>query len=243
MNATPEQDEPAAVRERYARRAGLADRYHPLRREVLLARQQRERALCALLREKVGFELAALRVAEVGCGSGDNLLELLRLGFAPAHLTGIELLAERHALARERLPQATRVLLGDAARADIAPGSLDIVLQSTVFSSLLDDAFQQRLADAMWRWLCPGGAVLWYDFAFDNPSNRDVRGVPLTRVRKLFPQGRMAARRVTLAPPLARLACRVHPALHRLLDALPWLRTHRLCWIAKPPAIIEGTKS
>jgi hypothetical protein len=27
---------------------------------------------------------------------------------------------------------------------------------------------------------------------------------------------------------------RLHPALHRLLDALPWLRTHRLCWIAKP---------
>lgn len=226
-------DEAAAVRRRYARRAGLADRYHPLRPEVLLARQQRERALCALLREHVGFDVAALRVMEVGCGSGDNLLELLRLGFSPAHLCGIELLPERHAQARERLPAATPVLLGDATQAAIETGSQDIVFQSTVFSSLLDDAFQQRLADAMWRWLRPGGAVLWYDFAFDNPANRDVRGVPLTRVRQLFPQGRLSARRVTLAPPLARLACRAHPALHRLLDAVPWLRTHRLCWIAK----------
>lgn len=234
MSSTPDHDEAAAVRERYARRAGLADRYHPLRVEVLLARQQRERALCALLRGHAGFDLAALRLTEVGCGHGDNLLELLRLGFAPAHLTGIELLAERQAAARERLPAATRVLLGDAVVADVAPGSQDLVLQSTVFSSLLDDAFQQRLADAMWRWLRPGGAVLWYDFAFDNPGNRDVRGVPLARVRALFPHGRLTARRVTLAPPLARAAVRVHPALHRLLDALPWLRTHRLCWIAKP---------
>ncbi|WP_066337472.1 class I SAM-dependent methyltransferase [Azohydromonas lata] len=234
MTLPPPHDEPAAVRERYARRAGLAGRYHPLRPEVLLARQQRERALCALLREHVGFNLAALRATEVGCGSGDNLLELLRLGFSPAHLRGIELLAERHAQARARLPAATQVLLGDASRAEVPPASQDIVFQSTVFSSLLDDAFQQRLADAMWRWLRPGGAVLWYDFAFDNPANRDVRGVPLARVRALFPHGRLSARRVTLAPPLARLACRVHPALHRLLDAVPWLRTHRLCWIAKP---------
>ncbi len=234
MTPQADHDEAAAVRERYARRAGLADRYHPLRREVMLARQQRERALCALLREKVGFELAGLCVTEVGCGSGDNLLELLRLGFSAERLCGIELLAERHALARARLPAATQVLLGEATRADVAPGSQDIVLQSTVFSSLLDDAFQQRLADAMWRWLRPSGAVLWYDFAFDNPANRDVRGVPLARVRALFPQGRVTARRVTLAPPLARLACRVHPALHRLLDAMPWLRTHRLCWISKP---------
>ncbi|WP_157263599.1 class I SAM-dependent methyltransferase [Azohydromonas aeria] len=243
MDATPDNDEAAAVRARYARRAGLGDRYHPLLVNVLLARQQRERALCALLRAHAGFDLAALRVTEVGCGHGDNLLELLRLGFAPAHLTGIELLAERHAQARERLPAATRLVLGNAVEADVVPGSQDIVLQSTVFSSLLDDAFQQRLAGAMWRWLRPGGAVLWYDFAFDNPRNPDVRGVPLARVRALFPQGRIQARRVTLAPPLARAAVRAHPALHRLLDVLPWLRTHRLCWIAKPESSEQGVRS
>ena len=109
-------------------------------------------------------------------------------------------------------------------------------MQSTVFSSLLDDAFQQRLADAMWRWTKPGGAVLWYDFTVNNPSNPDVRGVPLARVRELFPQGRITTRRVTLAPPLSRLVCRVHPAAYGLFNALPWLRTHVLCWIAKPPS-------
>jgi hypothetical protein len=39
--------------------------------------------------------------------------------------------------------------------------------------------------------------------------------------------------RVTLAPPLARTVCRVHPALYTALNALPLLRTHLLCWIEK----------
>ena len=109
-----------------------------------------------------------------------------------------------------------------------------MVFVSTVFSSLLDDNFQQRLADTMWRWLRPGGAVLWYDFTVDNPANRDVRGMPLARVQRLFPQGRIDAQRVTLAPPIARHVVRLHPALYTVFNTLPVLRTHVLASIAKP---------
>ncbi len=225
--------EPQAVAARYARRAVGADRYSALRPEVWQWMHERQRALLRGLARRGLTDLAALRLAEVGCGSGGNLLELLRLGFAPEHLQGIELLPERHAAARHVLPAATAVWLGDAVRAPIEPGSLDLVLQSTVFSSLLDDAFQQRLADAMWRWLRPGGHVLWYDFTVDNPRNPDVRGVPLARVRALFPQGRVSAERVTLAPPLARAVCHVHPGLYPVFNALPLLRTHVLAWVAK----------
>ena len=77
---------------------------------------------------------------------------------------------------------------GDALQMELDPESQDAVYVSTVFSSLLDDGFQQRLADAMWRWVKPGGGVLWHDFIFDNPQNADVRGVPLRRFRSLFPQ-------------------------------------------------------
>ncbi len=108
------------------------------------------------------------------------------------------------------------------------------MLQSTVFTSLLDDGFQQRLADTMWRWVKPGGAVLWYDFTVNNPRNPDVRGVPLARVRQLFPQGRIDARRVTLAPPLARAVCRIHSSLYGVLNTVPWLRSHLLAWVGKP---------
>ncbi len=118
-------------------------------------------------------------------------------------------------------------------RAPVPPASQDLVCVFTVFSSLLDDAHQQRLAHAAWSWLAPGGALLCYDFAVDNPRNPDVRGVPPRRVRELFVQGQLRTRRVTLAPPLARVLCRWHPALYPLFNSLPWLRTHRLTWIQK----------
>jgi SAM-dependent methyltransferase len=226
-------DEPRAVAERYARRTP-GDRYHPLQPAVWQERQGRQRALVKLLQNHAGRPIDQLRLLEVGCGSGDNLLEMLQLGFDPAHLVGNELLPERATAARRRLPMATEVTGGDALAQPFAPESFDIVLQSTVFSSLLDDAFQQRLATQMWQWVRPGGAVLWYDFTFDNPRNPDVRGVPLQRIRALFPQAHVTARRVTLAPPLARVLCRLHPALYTVFNALPPLRTHVLAWLAKP---------
>ncbi len=227
-------DEPQAVAERYARRQA-GDLYNPLRPEVWQAQQERQRALLALLARHVQRPLAELDVLEIGCGYGDNLLELLRLGFDPARLVANELLPERAAAARRRLPAAVRLLPGDALALPLPDAGFHIVLQSTVFSSLLDDHFQQRLAAAMWRWLKPGGAVLWYDFTVNNPRNADVRGVPLRRVAELFPQGRIDARRVTLAPPLARRVVRLHPAAWRVCNALPLLRTHVLAWVHKPP--------
>jgi SAM-dependent methyltransferase len=228
--------EPAEVVRRYARRAA-SDRYHPLNPDVWQTQHERQRALIRLF-TRIGWrELASKRVLEVGCGSGGNLLEMLRLGFRPEHLVGVELLAERIEAARHVLPASLALHAGDALALDLPAGGFDAVLVSTVFSSLLDDAFQQRLADAMWRWVAPGGGVLWYDFTVDNPRNPDVRGVPLARVNALFPQGRLQARRVTLAPPIARAVTRWHPSLYTLLNTLVPLRTHVLAWIEKPASI------
>ena len=232
MNGERESD---AVAERYARRAAT-DRYSMLRPDVWQTVQERQRAMLRLFAHLGFADLSTLRLLEVGCGSGGNLQELLRLGFAPQQLSGAELLPERIAQARAGLPASIALFEGDATQLDLAPASFDIVFVSTVFSSLLDAAFQQRLADTMWRWVKPGGGVLWYDFTVNNPRNADVRGVPLGRVRALFPQGRLQHERATLAPPIARAVTRVHPALYTLFNTVPLLRTHVLAWIAKPQA-------
>jgi SAM-dependent methyltransferase len=204
-----------------------------LRPEVWQMVHERQRAMLTLFARHGVRELPALRLVEVGCGQGGNLLELLRLGFRAEHLSGIELLPDRAAEARRCLPAALVLHEGDALQAPIAEASQDLVFVATVFSSLLDDAFQQRLADAMWRWVKPGGAVLWYDFTVDNPRNPDVRGVPLARVRALFPQGRIDRLRVTLAPPIARLVCRGGAGWYSVFNAMPLLRTHLLAWVEK----------
>jgi SAM-dependent methyltransferase len=227
-------DEAQAVRERYARRAEVDWRYSRLNPATLAAAHERERAITRLFARLGWNDLSSRRVLEVGCGTGGNLLELLQMGFAPRNLAGIELLPGRFAQAMQRLPAAVVLMQGDASLVKLPENSEDIVLQSTVFSSLLDAPFQWRLAQTMWRWVRPGGGVLWYDFTIDNPRNPDVRGVTVARIRELFPVGRVQFQRVTLAPPLARRVCALHPSLYPVFNAIPLLRTHLLAWIEKP---------
>ena len=226
--------EPAAVRDRYARRSAGDLRYRLTNPAALLAAQERQRAMRKAFARAGLDDLGNVSLLEIGSGGGGNLLEMLWFGFLPEHLAGVELLPKRHAAARARLPGGVRLFLGDAAESPWQSERFDIVYASTVFSSLLNDAFQAKLAAALWQAVKPGGAVLWYDFIVDNPRNRDVRGVPPARVRQLFPQGRVAARRITLAPPLARAVSPLAPALYAGLNMLPLLRTHLLAWIAKP---------
>ncbi|PKO59041.1 MAG: SAM-dependent methyltransferase [Betaproteobacteria bacterium HGW-Betaproteobacteria-18] len=229
------QNEIEKIAERYERRkAVVGGRYARFNPEVIAGTQERQRALVSLLKAQGIADLAGVDVLEIGCGSGSNLQELLLLGAKPENLVGNELLPERAEQARHVLPQAVRLFPGDASTLPFEQASFDIVYQSTVFSSILDDALQSRIADAMWRWVRPGGGVLWYDFTFNNPSNPDVRGVPLKRVRELFPQGRISVRRVTLAPPISRRVVRIHPAMYGVFNALSLLRTHVLCFIQKP---------
>jgi SAM-dependent methyltransferase len=195
--------------------------------------QERQRVLIQLLNAHLTVPISDATVLEIGCGSGSNLLDLIRFGFRPENVVGNELLAERYMAARNNLPSSVRVIEGDASKLEFADGSFDLVYQSTVFSSLLDDEFQTALALQMWRWVKPGGAVLWYDFTYNNPSNADVRGVKVKRIRVLFPEAAIDMRRVTLAPPISRLITRIHPKAYIVLNVLPFLRTHLLCWIGK----------
>lgn len=223
------------VVERYARRAELGEdgRYSALNPAVWQGIQERQRALIGLLRRHAGKPLGQLQVLEIGCGGGGNLLELLRMGFTADNLSGNELLPERAEAARKNLPLACQIDQGDANQIDRPPQSIDIVYQSTVFSSLLDDDFQNDLARRMWDWVKPGGGVLWYDFIYDNPRNPDVRGINVQRIRELFPEGNFDVRKVTLAPPISRRVCKIHPSLYTLFNLLPALRSHVLCWIGK----------
>jgi hypothetical protein len=102
-------------------------------------------------------------------------------------------------------------------------------------SSILDDRLLDSVVRRMWSLARPGGGVLWYDFTVNNPRNPDVRGIPLERVRELFPHSeRPRIRRLTLAPPIARRLARVSPRLYAMANAVPLLRTHVLCWFPKP---------
>lgn len=231
----PPRDEVSAIVARYDRRKQFQrdvriDILQPHRWQV---QQEKERAYLRFLQRYEPDQIPLLRLLEVGCGHGSNLQQFLRWGFAPENLVGNELLPDRCEHTRRFLPESVRILPGDACGLNLPESSFDLVLQSTVFTSILDNAFQHRLANRMWSLLAPGGCILWYDFQFNNPRNPDVRGVGLSRIRELFPQGTVHSQRVALAPPIARVVSRVHPSLYTAFNTIPWLRTHLFCWIEK----------
>jgi len=229
-------EEVEAIRQRYEKRKLIPEsRYDPLNPDFFMTMQEKERAIIRWIKWAGLQPVRDKTVLEVGCGTGVNLLKFILLGFRPENLTGNELLEDSIDEARRVLPEAIELHPGNALELEIPESSFDVVFQSTVFTSILDDEFQDSLAQKMWSWTKPGGGVLWYDFIYNNPSNPDVRGVPLKRVRALFPEGRMKTWRITLAPPLSRFfANNFSASLYTVLNAFPFLRTHVLCWIQKP---------
>lgn len=216
------------IRRVYARRraAGRDARYTVFDSANLFRQQGLERALVEALRAEGMTDLAGIRALDVGCGGGWWLRTLLRWGARPHHLTGIDLLPDALAAARDIHP-LTRIVCGSADLLPFSDGAFDLVSQFTVVSSILDQAMRRRMAREMRRVLRPGGMMLWYDFTV-NPGNRDTRGVGRAELAALFPGCPPRARRVTLAPPLARLIVPRARLAAEALETLPFLRTHLL---------------
>jgi SAM-dependent methyltransferase len=209
----------------------LGHLYDPLRPVNIRIAAERQRIFIDLLRNWLGpGPLSRKDILEIGCGTGGNLLNLLSLGANPGRLVGNDLLEPRLAEARARLPPSIRLIIGDASTLNLPDTSFDLILQSVCFSSILDDGLLASVADRAWKLLRPGGAFLSYDFIVNNPRNPNVRGISIGRLRSLFPEGQFTARRVTLAPPIARA---IWSGCYPLLSAVPFLRTHAWCLIRK----------
>ncbi len=230
------QREAERIRREYQRRQrDIEPGFYALDRPAnLFARHTQERALAAALRHGGLLPLAERRVLEVGCGGGQWLASFEAFGADRLRLAAIELDEERWRGACERFPGAD-LRLGDASELPWADASFEVVLQSTVFTSILEPDVRRAVAAEMLRVLAPNGRILWYDFSWDNPANSQVRGVRRRELDELFPSCRIWTRRVTLAPPLARRLVPLSRQAAELLQGLRLLNTHLFACIERLP--------
>lgn len=221
----------------YRRRAAeiRPDLYAPWQPWNRLEIEQRVALADSMLRRAAILPATDGDCLEVGCGTGGWLNVLAHWGFPASSLHGIDLNPERVDQARAKFPAAD-LRVGDACSLPWPSASFRLVVISVVVTSILDPVVRRRLAEEIERVLAPGGALLWYDFAFNNPRNRNVRKVTAAELRELFPHlsGRIA--RVTLAPPLARAVAGRSWRLAKILSGIPCLQTHLLAVLLKPGA-------
>ena len=207
-------DEATRMLDEYGRREReiARDLYEPTSPANLWRLQQRMRWSMVLLSKADLLPLTSRRILEVGCGDGLWLAEMGVVGARAENMAGIDLGRVRVEQAQRRFgsgdgqnPRGVPDLrVGDASRLPWPDQSFEIVLQSTVFSSILNDEVQEAVAREIVRVLTPRGALLWYDFRVGNPRNPNIRGVSAGRLRELFPDCAIHSRVVGLAPPIAR---------------------------------------
>jgi SAM-dependent methyltransferase len=198
------ESEETRIKSVYAQRQG-SFRYSWFNQGQLFRVHQLEQDILAILRSKGLDHLHDKKIFEIGCGQGQWLREFIKWGASPENMTGIDLLPDRVAKARQLCPQGVEIQCGNAARLAFHNDSFDLILQFTVFSSILDLHMKEVLAREMLRVLKEGGRILWYDICLNNPRNPDIRGIRKHEIAQLFPDCRIDLHRVTVAPALSRL--------------------------------------
>jgi ubiquinone/menaquinone biosynthesis C-methylase UbiE len=171
---------------------------------------------------------------EIGCGTGTWLVDFETFGADQTRLHGIDLDPYRSEKARTRLPAAD-IRVGDASNLPWPDEFFDLVLQSTVFTSILNLDMKRLIAAEMLRVLKPTGIILWYDFRYNNPKNANVRGIKAAEIRSLFKGCDIKLQTITLAPPIAKCLAKVSWITCLLLETIPALRTHYWGVIRKRP--------
>lgn len=230
------QQEETRIREAYARRQSVspAGLYSCFNLGNLFMLQERERGVLSILAQAGWSSLHGAQILDVGCGNGLWIRDLIRWGADPSSITGVDLLESRVANARSLIPAEVTVQCGNATVLEVPDESFDLIVQSTVFTSILNEGVRRQLAREMLRVLKPTGLILWYDFHVNNPRNPDVRGVSRCEIQGLFKGCDIELRRMTLAPPITRLVAPVSWWACQFFSLIPFLCTHYLGTIRKP---------
>ena len=224
--------EEVRIQEAYMKRMGDV-RYSWFCPDYMFHQQTKEQQMLDLLKRHDFASLESKHILEIGCGNGLWLHKFINWGAQPQNIIGVDLLFDRVAEARRSFPETLRIECANAAKLEFPDATFDLVLQSTVFTSVLDPHMKRQMAAEMLRVVKGDGFIIWYDFHVDNPRNPDVRGIKKQEIFHLFPNCRIELRRISLAPPLVRLIAPYSLLTCYLLERLKIFNTHYIGVIRK----------
>jgi ubiquinone/menaquinone biosynthesis C-methylase UbiE len=228
MVATMTGSELDRIRDVYLDRSRrVTERYSLFAPGELYMYQRREEEILRLLAKHGKADLKGSRILEIGCGRGAPLLDWCRWGAMPSSLHGVDLMEVFVQHARQLLP-AAGLSVASAERLPYRDRCFDVVVQLTVFTSILSAEMRRSVAAEMCRVTNAGGLILWYDFRYPSPRNPNVRAIGRRELQELFPGWNADVRSLTLLPPITRTLARASFGLCRLLEFLPPLRSHYL---------------
>ena len=166
-----------------------------------------------------------LSILDVGCGSLSILPDVIEIDIR----IGVDLLFGRLANLSGVIPAVN----ADGAHLPFPDACFDVVVLSTMMTSVLDAGVRQLVADEVTRVLRPGGAMLWYDMRMPNPMNSATRAIRRAELRRLFPTLTGEVRSLTVVPFVARRLGGFGQRAYALLRRVPLLRSHLAACLVK----------
>lgn len=194
--------------------------------------QSRERKFLKILNSFNFKDLSKTTILDVGCGSGNILCDLLRYGAKPRNLFGVDLLAERIKKAKEILA-ASHFEVGDATDIPFQGNYFDIVMQNTVFTSILDREVKTKIAKEMLRVLRSEGCIVWYDMFITNPFDENIKAIRKKEIKALFPGCIVDFHSVILNPFISRRLAKISTLACIFLEKFKVLNSHYFAIIRK----------
>lgn len=181
-----------------------------------------ERSFVAAIRN-VRHDPKLAKVLDVGCGGGGDIFQLLRVGYLPENITGIEVQHDRLVDAANTY-RSVGFVNGDASGMSFADASFDLVYESTMFATLPDQKVSAAIASEMVRVCRPGGYLLLLDWRTPKPGDSNYLALTRQRLGKLFHLGErtelVGIYAGALVPPVGRFLSAYLPSVYFLVAAL-----------------------
>ena len=187
----------------------------------------RKWALIAALLAAERFDLGSARVLDLGVGSGHDGSRFKALGVRPDRFVGLDFIELRAREARQTNPWMN-TLVGDACSLPLPADRFDLVYQSTMLSSIIQPEWRERVFREVERVLVRGGLFLSYDTRYPNPWNPHTRPLGAGVFRRAFPDWPITGQSTTAIPQLQRAVAPFSVTACRLLEGVPFLRSHLL---------------
>lgn len=204
----------------YSKRWSLAN---PGNREMQL---ERDAVLSSLARHAIPNR--PLRVLDLGCGS----LSILPDSIVVETRIGLDLLIGRLIDLRST-DGDTPVVNADGAHLPFPDETFDVIVLSTMMTSVPDDGTRRSVASEVVRTLKTGGAMLWYDMRMPNPRNKATRAIGRAELEKMFAPLSGEIRSLTVVPFVARRLGRLSVRGYAMLRRIPLMRAHLAACLVK----------
>jgi ubiquinone/menaquinone biosynthesis C-methylase UbiE len=160
------------------------------------------------------------KVLDVGCGSGGNYYQLVRLSYKFDNITGIDINEERIEEGK-KVYLRSHFIVGDASRMVFPSECFDLVCESTMFATLPDDTLCKSIASEMVRVCKVGGYILLVDWRIPKLNNPNYNALTKKKLISFFEVGfstkLIAMEKGALIPPIGRFLSKNIPSIYFLV--------------------------